>query len=70
MIMCQKYMCLTRCAGPFSSKMQAELVDMLSQEVLWSFQQRVGCSSLTGAERREWMGMGVAGIIIDSYYML
>ena len=24
-------------------------------------------NSLTGAERREWMGMGVAGIIIDDY---
>jgi len=23
-------------------------------------------SPLTGAERREWMGMGVAGIMIDS----
>jgi hypothetical protein len=22
---------------------------------------------LTGAKRREWMGMGVAGMIIDSY---
>ena len=24
------------------------------------------CTLLTGAKRREWMGMGVAGIIIDS----
>ena len=23
----------------------------------------------TGAERREWMGMGLAGIIIDGYEM-
>jgi len=23
---------------------------------------------LTGAKRREWMGMGVAGMILDGYY--
>ena len=41
-------------------------VDSLIRCILLGVFFRLECCSLTGAKRREWMGLGVAGMTITS----
>ena len=59
---------MARAAHPTSGELERLLRQGIEVKKSWFLADGFPFSEkLTGAERREWMGMGVAGIIINMY---